>query len=823
MAPSRAAKLLLEVEDSTPRARVLDIARQLIRLGSEAVPDLLEAARSSATGGRSGTVAVYALGKIVEPVEETVPAVVVALSTGDRKTRRYAASALGEIGSALALTALRRAVADETWEVGMASLKALVKVGDASGEPVFSSVVSALQNGAWQVRCLAVESLASGSASSDEVIPHLIAALDDEVDTVCWTATFALTHRGSEAVPSLLKLLEHKDERLRLAAATALQAMPESADRAIPALARALNDGRPTVRRAAASALGRMGPQSLAELVEAFHEDRGQCQSRVLAAHAIGRLGALASCVALELVESLRDADADLREAAAAALGEVGRPTEVVVAALDRALNDDTSAVRRSAEGALAKLAPLAKRAISSVETRAGTGKTVPALLGELDDEDENTRYLAAFALGEIGSRSEPAVARLTDMLSNETKYTRAAAADALGKIGPAAVPYLRRLVDQSAATSADVQATVAYALGHVGREAVPLLVELLAHESDAVRSCAAYGLGRIGPDARAAVGALAERLGSCGDDKTACAFAADALGKIGRPTSAAVTALRTLSTSDDFEIAQACGKALERLEGDDGEALGELDRTVPGWFSVVVAGSFIVVGEEPREIVESHVDKIVKKYVSLLEQDYFGHGLDAPVTVWLLKSAESFKRYSQIVLGVTTESRFGYYSPETRTIVLNVASGLGTLVHEMVHPFMHASFASCPPWFNEGLASLYERCGVRDGSIYGYSNWRLPGLKKLIHDGTLTTIGDLTSMNDGQFYEMNASGNYAQARYLCFYLQEMGLLKRFFRELQVHESEDPTGFETLLWIVGERDIQTFEQKWKGFVFAVGT
>ena len=67
------------------------------------------------------------------------------------------------------------------------------------------------------------------------------------------------------------------------------------------------------------------------------------------------------------------------------------------------------------------------------------------------------------------------------------------------------------------------------------------------------------------------------------------------------------------------------------------------------------------------------------------------------------------------------------------RALVMNIATGGGTLVHEIVHPFVAANFPDCPAWFNEGLGSLYEQCGEEDGQIHGYTNWRLPGLQAAI------------------------------------------------------------------------------------------
>ena len=82
-----------------------------------------------------------------------------------------------------------------------------------------------------------------------------------------------------------------------------------------------------------------------------------------------------------------------------------------------------------------------------------------------------------------------------------------------------------------------------------------------------------------------------------------------------------------------------------------------------------------------------------------------------------------------------------------TRTpigVVMNIATSGGTLVDEIVHPYMAANFPECPSWFNEGLASLYEQCGEENGRIHGDTNWRLAGLQKAIRSKKLPPFKSL-------------------------------------------------------------------------------
>ena len=148
----------------------------------------------------------------------------------------------------------------------------------------------------------------------------------------------------------------------------------------------------------------------------------------------------------------------------------------------------------------------------------------------------------------------------------------------------------------------------------------------------------------------------------------------------------------------------------------------------------------------------------------------------------------------------------------------MNISTGGGTLVHEIVHPFVAADFPQCPSWFNEGLASLYEQAGSRDGHIWGYVNWRLPGLQRAIRAPRCRHSPRLCATSTHEFYADPRGTNYGQARYLCYYLQEQGELREFYRRFRSSVNEDPTGYKTLAAVLGETDMIGFQRRWEKYV-----
>jgi hypothetical protein len=203
------------------------------------------------------------------------------------------------------------------------------------------------------------------------------------------------------------------------------------------------------------------------------------------------------------------------------------------------------------------------------------------------------------------------------------------------------------------------------------------------------------------------------------------------------------------------------------------------------------------------------------------LKDSYFEKNPDHIITIYLFRDAASYQKHVKELFGDAPDTPYGYYSPSHKALVMNIATGGGTLVHEMVHPFMSANFPKCPAWFNEGLASLYEQSAERDGKIVGLTNWRLHGLQKTIRAGELGSFRGLTETDDHGFYRMDRGSNYAQARYLCYWLQEHGKLRAFYRSFITAADQDPTGYDTLVKVVGAEDFEAFEKRWRAWVLTL--
>ena len=234
--------------------------------------------------------------------------------------------------------------------------------------------------------------------------------------------------------------------------------------------------------------------------------------------------------------------------------------------------------------------------------------------------------------------------------------------------------------------------------------------------------------------------------------------------------------------------------------------------------FTVLIEKPFIVVGDEPEESVKQRSASTVRWAVDKLKLDYFAKDPNQILEIWLFKNDASYRYHAKEFFGDEPTTPYGYYSSSNKALVMNIATGGGTLVHEIVHPFIEANFPDCPAWFNEGIGSLYEQSGEVEGRIHGFTNWRLPGLQKGIRQKIVPSFKDLTAMTDREFYREDTGTNYAQARYLCYYLQQKKLLVKFYKEFSANYKTDPTGYKSLQKVLDERDMSAFQKNWEAFV-----
>ncbi len=245
---------------------------------------------------------------------------------------------------------------------------------------------------------------------------------------------------------------------------------------------------------------------------------------------------------------------------------------------------------------------------------------------------------------------------------------------------------------------------------------------------------------------------------------------------------------------------------------------LADVRRRAPPGFTTLVEPPFVIAGDGSAAAVREDAVQVVAWAAVRLKADFFALDPGTLVEVWLFSGEDSYRSNASALFGHVPDTPYGYYSPCDHALIMNVATGYGTLVHEMVHPFIEANFPDCPPWFNEGLASLYEQPSDAGGHIHGGTNWRLAGLQRAILQRRIRPFAELMGQGRLAFYGDARGVNYAEARYLCYYLQEKGLLVDYYKRFVAAVGEDPSGYRTLQAVLGEPDMRAFQRRWEEFV-----
>ena len=247
-------------------------------------------------------------------------------------------------------------------------------------------------------------------------------------------------------------------------------------------------------------------------------------------------------------------------------------------------------------------------------------------------------------------------------------------------------------------------------------------------------------------------------------------------------------------------------------------KAAAEMKKELGRGFIVERTGVFVVAGDLSRSSFNRFKKHTIEDCAAALWKGFFSKRPDYPIKIYLFRGKASYEKWVRKLAGFKPHSPFGFYLPGSKKLMMNISTGGGTLVHEMTHALTDPDFPNCPTWFFEGLGSLFEQCYVgRDGHFRGRVNWRLPGLQK----GGFVRLEKLITMSNAEFRGEKESLHYANARYLCLYLQQRGLLRKFYKKFRdAHGAgKDKTGWASFKQVIGgPRSPAEFEKAWHAWV-----
>lgn len=215
----------------------------------------------------------------------------------------------------------------------------------------------------------------------------------------------------------------------------------------------------------------------------------------------------------------------------------------------------------------------------------------------------------------------------------------------------------------------------------------------------------------------------------------------------------------------------------------------------------------------------------VTKKALEAYFNGRFDKRPQKAIAVILFDAAKPYDAFCKSHWGSPCSTPYGFYTPDIRTVVMNVAPGIGTLTHELVHPIVEADFPKAPDWINEGLASLYEAFALpKPGEIRGAAkNWRLPRLRAALSskaERPHASLPALFAMSDDEFRGAREDLNYATARYFCEWLEGQNKLWAFYHAWRDDYAKDPTGEKAFSKVMGKSPAE-LDAQWASWVKAL--
>jgi hypothetical protein len=260
-------------------------------------------------------------------------------------------------------------------------------------------------------------------------------------------------------------------------------------------------------------------------------------------------------------------------------------------------------------------------------------------------------------------------------------------------------------------------------------------------------------------------------------------------------------------------------GKPAEKsLVADCQRRREELARCLGARFSSIVHTPFVILGDVPASRLEGYYRDTIAPAARALAIAYFDRAPDRPIAVVLVSGDEAYQSCVEKLDGQRRAAFAGYYERRDHRMVINIETGAGTIAHELTHALGHFDFPDMPEWFDEGLASLHEEARFSHDRlrISGLPNWRKRYLLAAIQRGTLRPLESL--IGEAHMRPNQQAIDYAQARYLCLFLQERGLLEPFYRKFRLAVAGDPTGLRTIRALFDVNNLAPIDEEFRNWV-----
>jgi hypothetical protein len=155
------------------------------------------------------------------------------------------------------------------------------------------------------------------------------------------------------------------------------------------------------------------------------------------------------------------------------------------------------------------------------------------------------------------------------------------------------------------------------------------------------------------------------------------------------------------------------------------------------------------------------------------------------PVLARLFKDQAAFQEYAKID-APHRQWVGGYFSYDSRWLVLHLEPDSGSLAHEYCHALFEDDTGPQPAWFTEGLAQLFELSRIEKGMPIGERGSTLGVIRTALAQNRLPNLSEFVSYKGVDFFAGDRVNlHYDLARAVMLYLQDKQALVPTYKEVQ--------------------------------------
>ena len=127
-----------------------------------------------------------------------------------------------------------------------------------------------------------------------------------------------------------------------------------------------------------------------------------------------------------------------------------------------------------------------------------------------------------------------------------------------------------------------------------------------------------------------------------------------------------------------------------------------------------------------------------------------------------------------------------GYFSYDSRWLVLHLEPDSGSLAHEYCHALFEDDTGRQPAWFTEGLAQLFEQFRIEKGVPVGERGSTVLTLRTALGQNRLPNLPEFLNYRGADFFAGDhVNLHYDLARGVMLFLQDRGALVAMYQEVQ--------------------------------------